>query len=63
MFRKGLTECIQRVNVACKQLTFFYFREDSRNRTLFLNNLIDDRTESSMSYTEFIQHIQRQMNG
>uniref|UniRef100_T2MH92 Protein transport protein Sec24A n=1 Tax=Hydra vulgaris TaxID=6087 RepID=T2MH92_HYDVU len=37
-------------------------REDGKHRFLFLSNLIDDRTESSMSYIEFLQHIQRQMN-
>ncbi|KAK3696689.1 hypothetical protein QZH41_013042 [Actinostola sp. cb2023] len=38
------------------------FREDSRNRTLFLNNLMDDRAESVMSYYEFLVHLQRQVN-
>jgi len=38
-------------------------REDSQARVLFLNKLLDDRTESSMSYQEFLQHLQRQING
>ena len=38
-------------------------REDTKDRLLFLNKLIDDRTESSMSYHEFLQHIQRQCVG
>lgn len=38
-------------------------REDTKNRLIFLNKLIDDRTESSMSYHEFLQHIQRQCVG
>ena len=38
-------------------------REDTKNRLIFLNKLIDDRTESSMSYHEFLQHIQRQIVG
>jgi len=42
---------------------FQIIREDSRSRVLFLYHLIDDRTESSMSYHEFLQHLQRQMNG
>ncbi|XP_066931581.1 protein transport protein Sec24A-like isoform X1 [Clytia hemisphaerica] len=38
-------------------------REDTKHRVTFLNNLIEDRTESSMSYHEFLQHVQRQING
>jgi len=38
-------------------------REDHKDRLLFLNKLIDDRTESSMSYHEFLQHIHRQCVG
>jgi len=50
-----------------KERTFFspltIIREDSKHRTMFLNNLIEDRTESAMSYHEFLQHVQRQING
>lgn len=38
-------------------------REDTKDRLTFLNKLIDDRTESSMSYHEFLQHVQRQCVG
>jgi len=38
------------------------FREDSRSRMQFINNLIDDRSESVMSYQEFLLHVQRQIN-
>lgn len=41
---------------------FFSWREDSRSRMQFINNLIDDRSESLMSYQEFLLHIQRQIN-
>lgn len=43
--------------------TLLIIREDSKYRTMFLNNLLEDRTESSMSYHEFLQHVQRQING
>eukprot|EP00794_Sanderia_malayensis_P007166 gene7166-7972_t len=42
--------------------TLVILREDSRSRMLFVNNLIDDRSESVMSYQEFLLHLQRQIN-
>ncbi|XP_072038207.1 protein transport protein Sec24A-like isoform X2 [Amphiura filiformis] len=36
-------------------------REDSKLRMLFLQYLIQDRTESSMSYYEFLQHLQKEI--
>ncbi|XP_071496499.1 protein transport protein Sec24A-like isoform X1 [Diadema antillarum] len=36
-------------------------RDDSKHRGLFLRNLIQDRTEGSMSYYEFIQHLQKEV--
>ncbi|XP_033643820.1 protein transport protein Sec24A-like [Asterias rubens] len=36
-------------------------REDSKKRTLFLRHLTQDRTESSMSYYEFLQHLQKEI--
>lgn len=44
-----------------KHLLFFY-REDGRMRGLFLQNLVDDRSESVMSYYEFLVHIQKQIS-
>ena len=41
---------------------FSLLREDSRSRMQFINNLIDDRSESVMSYQEFLLHVQRQIN-
>ncbi|XP_067928230.1 protein transport protein Sec24A-like isoform X2 [Watersipora subatra] len=35
------------------------YREDSRNRQLFTQYMVEDKTESSMSYYEFLQHIQK----
>ncbi|XP_078731352.1 protein transport protein Sec24B isoform X1 [Lampetra fluviatilis] len=36
-------------------------KDDSTNRTIFIEHLVEDRSESSMSYSEFLQHIQRQI--
>jgi protein transport protein SEC24 len=36
-------------------------REDSRSRSVFLQYLIEDRTESTLSYVEFLQHIQKEI--
>ncbi|XP_077999051.1 protein transport protein Sec24A-like [Glandiceps talaboti] len=36
-------------------------REDSRLRILFLRHLVEDRSESVMSYYEFLQHIQKEV--
>ena len=44
-------------------LIFFIFhREDSRMRVLFIQNLVDDRSESVMSYYEFLVHLQKQIS-
>ncbi|CAK5034075.1 unnamed protein product [Meloidogyne enterolobii] len=37
-------------------------RNDSPHRELFASRLIQDRTDSSHSYAEFMQHIQREVN-
>lgn len=37
-------------------------RNDSPQRELFTSRLIQDRTDSSHSYAEFMQHIQREVN-
>eukprot|EP00112_Aurelia_sp_Birch-Aquarium-sp1_P005276 Seg1598.10 transcript_id=Seg1598.10/GoldUCD/mRNA.D3Y31 product="Protein transport protein Sec24B" protein_id=Seg1598.10/GoldUCD/D3Y31 len=49
-------------NERCYHPVTMVFREDSRSRMLFINNLVDDRSESVMSYQEFLLHIQRQIN-
>ena len=36
-------------------------REHSKLRGLFLQHLVEDRTESSLSYNEFLIHIQKEM--
>jgi len=46
----------------CYHPVTMVFREDSRSRMQFINNLIDDRSESVMSYQEFLLHVQRQIN-
>ncbi|XP_019639512.1 PREDICTED: protein transport protein Sec24A-like [Branchiostoma belcheri] len=35
-------------------------REDSRQRMVFLQHLVEDRSESMFSYYEFLQHIQKE---
>ncbi|XP_054724767.1 protein transport protein Sec24A-like isoform X2 [Uloborus diversus] len=37
-------------------------REDSRDRHIFVQYMIDDRTESLFSYYEFLQHIRQQIS-
>lgn len=37
-------------------------REDSRDRHMFLQYMLDDRTESLFSYYEFLQHIRQQIS-
>ncbi|XP_042901312.1 protein transport protein Sec24A isoform X2 [Parasteatoda tepidariorum] len=37
-------------------------REDSKERYLFLQYMLDDRTESLFSYYEFLQHIRQQIS-
>jgi len=36
-------------------------RDDSKQRMLFINHLVDDRSESSFSYYEFLQHLKTQI--
>ncbi|CAK8686619.1 protein transport protein Sec24A-like isoform X2 [Clavelina lepadiformis] len=37
-------------------------RDDMREKILFFSHLFQDRTESAMSYQEFIMHVQKQLN-
>jgi protein transport protein SEC24 len=36
---------------------FVLYRDDSHYRGKFINRLIEDRTESALSYYEFLQHL------
>jgi len=36
-------------------------RDDSKSRMNFIKNLIDDRSEASYSYYEFLQHLKTQI--
>jgi len=36
-------------------------RDDSKNRSSFINHLVDDRSEASFSYYEFLQHLKTQI--
>ncbi|KAK3091418.1 hypothetical protein FSP39_019750 [Pinctada imbricata] len=40
---------------------FRVIREDSKFRVTFFQHMVEDRTEASMSYYEFLQHIQKQV--
>jgi len=40
---------------------FHVLREDSRQRMLFLQHMVEDRTESTFSYYEFLQHLQKEV--
>ncbi|ESO87063.1 hypothetical protein LOTGIDRAFT_210457 [Lottia gigantea] len=41
--------------------TFLVMRDDSKARHLFYQHMVEDRTESSMSYYEFLQYLQQQI--
>ncbi|XP_038061133.1 protein transport protein Sec24A-like isoform X2 [Patiria miniata] len=73
---EGMTELPELANPASERLRTFIMwlldkrafaaplqiiREDSKKRVLFLRNLVQDRTESSMSYFEFLQHLQKEI--
>lgn len=40
--------------------TFLFFREDSNKSQLFFQHMHDDKTESSISYYEFLRHLNDQ---
>ena len=40
---------------------FFGLREDSQNRVLFIESLLEDHTESTMAYHEFLIFVQKQL--
>uniref|UniRef100_A0A8C5QJD4 SEC24 homolog A, COPII coat complex component n=1 Tax=Leptobrachium leishanense TaxID=445787 RepID=A0A8C5QJD4_9ANUR len=42
--------------------TLYIIRDESPLKTAFLQNMIEDRTESALSYYEFLLHIQQQVN-
>ncbi|XP_056372587.1 protein transport protein Sec24A isoform X3 [Hyla sarda] len=42
--------------------TLHVIREESPLKSTFLQNLIEDRTESALSYYEFLLHLQQQVN-
>ncbi|KAF6029798.1 SEC24B [Bugula neritina] len=56
----GLCDLPELENEMIKIDTSDCCREDSRNRHVFIQYMIEDKTESSMSYYEFLQHIQKQ---
>lgn len=44
-------------------VTFLVLREDSKMRQHFFKYMVEDRTESSMSYYEFLQFLQQKVKG
>ncbi|XP_059177273.1 protein transport protein Sec24A-like isoform X2 [Physella acuta] len=44
-------------------VTFLVIRDDSKNRHLFFQHMLEDRTENSMSYYEFLQFLQGKAKG
>lgn len=40
----------------------YVIREESAMKAAFLQNLVEDRTESALSYYEFLLHLQQQVN-
>lgn len=44
-----------------KMFSLYTYREDGKYRMQFFQHFVEDRTESSMSYYEFLQHIQKQV--
>ncbi|XP_013073220.2 protein transport protein Sec24A-like isoform X1 [Biomphalaria glabrata] len=44
-------------------VTFLVIRDDSKNRQLFFQHMLEDRTENSMSYYEFLQFLQGKTKG
>ncbi|EGT40082.1 hypothetical protein CAEBREN_20618 [Caenorhabditis brenneri] len=61
----------RRVHAFFKQVTQFRFylgpiitiKEHSPLRDVFVRRLVDDRSESTHSYVEFLQHLKREING
>lgn len=52
----------ERIAFSCLLLrSSLCFSEDSSLRDLFSRRLIDDRTETSHSYIEFLNHIRQEM--
>lgn len=41
--------------------SFYVIRDDSKRRLQFFEHMVEDRSESSMSLYEFLQHLQKQV--
>lgn len=42
--------------------TLHIIRDESQLKTCYLQNMIEDRTESALSYYEFLLHLQQQIS-
>lgn len=43
-------------------MTFDPLRDESQLKPTFMQNMIEDRTESALSYYEFLLHLQQQIS-
>lgn len=43
-------------------LFFLSLRDESQRKASFMQNMIEDRTESALSYYEFLLHLQQQIS-
>lgn len=43
-------------------ICLLFLRDESPMKANFLQNMVEDRTESALSYYEFLLHIQQQVN-
>nr|XP_021533125.1 protein transport protein Sec24A [Aotus nancymaae] len=48
--------------ILSKSFCLLFLRDESPMKANFLQNMIEDRTESALSYYEFLLHIQQQVN-
>uniref|UniRef100_A0A2K6MWS4 SEC24 homolog A, COPII coat complex component n=1 Tax=Rhinopithecus bieti TaxID=61621 RepID=A0A2K6MWS4_RHIBE len=54
--------CLFYCYILSKSFCLLFLRDESPMKANFLQNMIEDRTESALSYYEFLLHIQQQVN-
>ncbi|KAL3215770.1 hypothetical protein MRX96_051278 [Rhipicephalus microplus] len=55
-------QCKREVHRVQRSGSGFVALEDSKDRHLFVQYMVDDRTESALSYYEFLQHLKQQLS-
>jgi len=65
-FDNSISDMIHDLVALCSKVrdapyTLITVREDSRFGTLFLQHLVEDRSDGLMSYYEFLQKVQQQV--